>query len=65
MDLAGLDRSAFRVDSLTADSDERAYWRSKTPIERLEALEFLRKINFGYDPAVARLQRVLEIADLA
>ncbi len=64
MDLAELDRSAFRIDSLTADSDERAYWGSKTPIERLEALEFLRQINYGYDSATARLQRVLEIAEL-
>jgi hypothetical protein len=60
-----LDRSAFRVDLLSAESDEPAFWRSKTPAERLEALEFLRQINYGYDPATARLQRVLEVVELA
>jgi hypothetical protein len=59
-----VDRSAFRVDSLSDDSGERAYWRSRTPQERMEYLELLRQINYGYDPATARLQRVLEIIEL-
>ena len=60
-----VDRSAFRVDSLSDDSGERAYWKSRTPQERMEYLEVLRQINYGYDPATARLQRVLEIIELA
>jgi predicted Fe-S protein YdhL (DUF1289 family) len=64
MELPSLDRSAFRVDSLSDESDERAYWKSKTPEERLEALEQLRQMIYGYDPATTRLQRVLEIAEL-
>ena len=62
---AHVDRSAFRVDSLFDESDERAYWRSKTPQERLEALEQMRQIIYGYDPDTARLQRVLEVAELS
>jgi hypothetical protein len=65
MDSVGLDRRAFRVDSLSDESDEKAYWKSKTPLERLENLEFMRQINYGYDPATARLQRVLEVVELA
>jgi hypothetical protein len=65
MDFVGLDRSAFRVDSLSGESDEKTYWKSKTPLERLEYLEFMRQINYGYDPAAARLQRVLEVVELA
>ena len=65
MDSIRLDRSAFRVDSLTDDSGEKAYWRSKTPTERLYALESMRQIIYGYDPATTRLQRVLEVAELS
>lgn len=57
-----LDRSVFSVVSLEeADSDEMEFWLSKTPYERLDALETLRQIFYGYDPATTRLQRVLEI----
>ena len=59
-----LDRTAFSVVSLEeADSDEMEYWLSKTPHERLEALELLREIFYGYDPTTTRLQRVLEITE--
>ena len=59
-----VDRSAFRVDDLASESDERAYWRSRTPEERMEALELLRQIIYGYDPATCRLQRVLEVVEV-
>ena len=58
-----LDRSVFRVGNL-GDEDDRAYWRSRTPEERLEALELLRQVVYGYDPATARIERVLEVIDL-
>ena len=64
MESVRLDRSAFRVDSLTDDSGEKAYWRSKTPLERLYALESMRRILSGYDPATTRLQRIFEVAEL-
>ena len=61
-----LDRTAFSVVSLEdADNDEMEYWLSKTPYERLDALETLRQIFYGYDPATTRLQRVLEIIERA
>jgi hypothetical protein len=40
------------------------YWHSRTPEERLRALELMRQRAYGYDPATARLQRVLEIGQL-
>jgi len=64
MESVRLDRSAFRVDSLTDDSGEKAYWRSKTPLERLYTLESMRRILYGYDPATTRLQRIFEVAEL-
>jgi hypothetical protein len=48
------------IASLTDESDEK--WLSKSPAERLEAMEIMRQIIYGYDPASIRLQRVLTIA---
>ena len=59
-----LDRTAFSVGSVFDESDEKAYWLSKTPQERLEAVELMRQIIYGYDPSTIRLQRVFEIAQL-
>jgi hypothetical protein len=57
-----LDRSAFSIGSLTDKSDEKAWWFSQTPQERLRQMEILRRINYG-NRAAARLQRVLEITE--
>jgi hypothetical protein len=59
---AKIDKTAFSVGSLRDPSDEKAYWLSKTPQERLQALELMRQIVYGYDPATTRLQRVFEVA---
>lgn len=59
-----LDRSCFSVATL-GDDDSRQYWRGRTPEERLAALEFLRQVMYGYDPASARVQRLLEVDELA
>jgi hypothetical protein len=60
-----LDKSAFSVVSFVeAVDDDRKFWKSKTPGERLAALELLRQIHYGYDPATTRLQRVLEVIEL-
>jgi hypothetical protein len=59
---AKIDKKAFFTSSLLEPSDEKAYWLSKTPYERLQAVELMRQIVYGYDPSTSRLQRVLEIA---
>jgi hypothetical protein len=64
VDKVRLDRSVFQIGSLDENSDERDFWRAKSPHERMEALELMRQIIYGYDPATTRLQRVLEIAEL-
>jgi hypothetical protein len=58
-----LDRTHFSVAKLN-DSDEKAYWLSKSPAERLEALELMRQMIYGYDPARTRLQKILTVASL-
>ena len=59
--LPKLDRSAFSARELYEPDDEKSYWLQKTPQERLEALEQMRQILYGYDPATTRLQRVLTV----
>jgi hypothetical protein len=54
-------RNAFTVASLFDPPDDKEFWLSRTPNERLEALELMRQIIYGYDPSVTRLQRVFEI----
>lgn len=64
VDTFRMDKSVLSVTSLFDESDEKAYWLSKTPHERLEAVELMRQINYGYNPITSRLQRVLEVAQL-
>jgi hypothetical protein len=37
------------------------YWFSLSPLERLEAIELMRQIIYGYDPSSDRLQRVFTV----
>jgi len=62
--LPKVDRSCFKISGLTEKSDETEYWQSKTGRERLEAVEIMRRIIYGDNQCTARLQRVLEIAQL-
>ncbi|MBM3235983.1 hypothetical protein FJZ31_06750 [Candidatus Poribacteria bacterium] len=64
VDTFRMDKSVLSVTSLFDEADEKAYWLSKTPHERLEAVELMRQINYGYNPITSRLQRVLEVAQL-
>ncbi len=57
-----IDKSAFKVALSFDESDERSYWLSKTPEERLQHVELLRRINYG-PAATARLQRILEAVE--
>jgi hypothetical protein len=50
-------RDAFKVASLFDQSDDKKYWLSKTPQERLEAVELMRQIIYGYDSSATRIRR--------
>jgi hypothetical protein len=60
-----VDRTAFSVVSLFEPSDEKQFWLSKTPYERLRAVEAMRKTIYGHDPSANRLQRVFEVTQRA
>ncbi len=65
IDITKINKKAFHISSLLDESDDKKYWLSKTPIERLIATEMMRQINYGYNPVTTRLQRVLEVTELA
>jgi hypothetical protein len=58
-----IDRTAFSVTTFEeAEREDKEYWLSRTPRERLLHMRLLRSINYG-SHATARLQRVLEITE--
>jgi len=63
MDDLKIDKTAFSVADLHDPGDEKAYWLSKTPQERLLAMQIMREILYGRDAATGRLERILEIAE--
>ncbi len=58
-----LDRNSFSVITLQENKSDLKYWLSKTPDERIQAIEFLRQLMYNYDPATERLQRFFETAE--
>ena len=58
-----LDRNAFSVVALNAESDEMQHWLTQSPQERIRHIQRLRRINYG-SRATGRLQRVLEVTEL-
>ncbi len=58
-----MDKKTLKITSLHESSDHN-YWRGKSYLKRIEALEKLRRIVFGYDPSTERLQRIFTIAQL-
>ncbi len=63
-DLPGLNKNIIKITSPDDIEEEKKYWLSKDPIERLEAVELNRRMVYGRDRTASRLQRFLEIADL-
>ncbi|WP_168442288.1 hypothetical protein [Pontiella desulfatans] len=57
-----LDRSVLSVVSLHAAGDDKAYWQSRSPEERLQAIQMNRQAAYGKPSATGRLQRILEVA---
>ena len=58
-----IQRNVFEIVDLK-DADDSDYWHGRSPIERVEAIEFMRKVMFGNDRVSKRLQRVLTVVEL-
>jgi hypothetical protein len=64
LDQARVDRTAFDVCTFEeAERKDLEYWRSRSPDERLEALELSRQIAYGYDPTTRGLSRFFEVVE--
>ena len=57
-----LDKTKISVSDSFDNTEEREYWWSRTPQERLTHMERLRRINYGHR-ATERLQRVIEVVE--
>ena len=58
-----MDKRTLEITSVY-DSTGHNYWSKKSYLERIEALEILRRIIFGYDASAERLQRTFTITQL-
>jgi len=56
-----MDKTSMVISSLDEPADEISYWATKTPLERMAAIEVMRRIIYGYDQSAPRLQRVFTI----
>ena len=59
-----LNKKIIKVTSLDDIEEEKRYWMSKSPLERIEAIEINRRMIYGQDRATSRLQRFFETAEL-
>jgi len=60
-----VNRNRLVVSSLGDPSDEKAHRLSRSPAERWRAVELIRQVLSGYDPATAGLRRVLAVVERA
>lgn len=64
VNVPGLDKKIVKITSLDDIEDEKRYWMSKSPLERIEAIEINRRMIYGQDRVTSRLQRFFETAEL-
>jgi len=57
-----LDRTVLSVHRVGEEPKDVEYWTTRSPEERIAAIESLRQQAYGADYAAAGLCRVLEIA---
>jgi len=55
--LPSLNKEIVRVTSLNDIEEKKRYWMSKSPIERIEAIEINRRMIYGQDRVASRLQK--------
>jgi hypothetical protein len=60
-DVLKMQKTTLTVTALLAPSDDKVYWHAKSPGERLQAVEILRRLNYGHGQSTARFQRVLAV----
>jgi hypothetical protein len=61
-----IDDADYEAIKLAVETEaDPAFWHSRTPEERIMAMELMRRRAYGYDEhSMPKLQRVIEIVDL-
>ena len=62
-DFYHIDKTVISKSSFDDKNDEKTFWLSKSPQDRISALEFGRQTLYGYNPVTVRLQRVLTLVE--
>lgn len=60
-----LDKSVLTVAALEQNDNDKSYWLKRNHAERMNAIEINRRLVYGEDRATSRLQRSLEVDELA
>ena len=63
--LPSLNKQVMKVTSFNDIAEEKDYWMSKSPRERIEAIEINRRMIYGQNRVASRLQRFFETSDLS
>ncbi len=63
--LPSLNKKIVNITSFDDIEEEKNYWFSKSPHERIEAIEINRRMVYGQARVASRLQRFLETAKLS
>ena len=66
--LTEFDRTAVRTFKSFAEADEadRKYWLARSPKERMQALEHIRQMAWGYsDKSQPAFQRTVKVTELS
>jgi hypothetical protein len=59
-----LDKTAFSIIPLGDEESDKAYWLSRSPAERWNAIELNRRLVYGEARCTERFQRFFEIVEL-
>lgn len=62
-ELFKVNRKVISFRTIDDDGSDVHYWLSKTAVGRSQAVELLRILMFGYDPAIDKLQLVFKTAE--
>ena len=63
--IPSLNKKIVNITSLDDIEEEKKYWFSKSPLERIEAIEINRRMIYGQDRTTSRLQRFFETSELS
>lgn len=58
-----IDKTHFSIGKLEDQGDEIQYWKDKTHTERLQAIELIRQMQYGYNPDTERLHHIFEVVN--